>query len=173
MTITTITRETKTTGRDFAKAGFRIDFIGEGAPDGLPPCAAYFRAPPRFMVRARWRGARSCDGCSTPLVGSPAGSVLTFLLESFATVGRVSRESQGQGQNSKTNQPKSLTQNAASKTRASKTVIPGRCEASNPESRDSGSGAAHHPGMTPNIMDCISSRTLRQIPTASFELTTI
>jgi hypothetical protein len=28
------------------------------------------------------------------------------------------------------------------------TVIPGRCKASNPESRDSGSGATHHPGMT-------------------------
>src|SRR5450631_3674215 len=28
------------------------------------------------------------------------------------------------------------------------TVIPGRCEASNPESRDSGSGPADHPGMT-------------------------
>jgi hypothetical protein len=27
-------------------------------------------------------------------------------------------------------------------------VIPGRCEASNPESRDSGSGPADHPGMT-------------------------
>src|SRR4051794_10914692 len=27
-------------------------------------------------------------------------------------------------------------------------VIPGRCEASNPESRNSGSGATHHPGMT-------------------------
>src|SRR5690349_24414340 len=27
-------------------------------------------------------------------------------------------------------------------------VIPGRCETSNPESRDSGSGASHHPGMT-------------------------
>lgn len=42
MTITTITRETKTTGRDFAKAAFRIDFIGKGAPDGLPPCARIF-----------------------------------------------------------------------------------------------------------------------------------
>src|SRR5581483_10234835 len=28
------------------------------------------------------------------------------------------------------------------------TVIPGRCEASNPESRDSGSGPSDHPGMT-------------------------
>src|SRR6185437_705490 len=28
------------------------------------------------------------------------------------------------------------------------TVIPGRCGASNPESRDSGSGAWRHPGMT-------------------------
>src|SRR6202022_4246070 len=27
-------------------------------------------------------------------------------------------------------------------------VIPGRCEASNPESRDSGSGPSDHPGMT-------------------------
>src|SRR4051794_13505682 len=27
-------------------------------------------------------------------------------------------------------------------------VIPGRCEASNPESRDSGSGPTDHPGMT-------------------------
>jgi len=27
-------------------------------------------------------------------------------------------------------------------------VIPGRCGASSPESRDSGSGASHHPGMT-------------------------
>src|SRR5258705_13892174 len=27
-------------------------------------------------------------------------------------------------------------------------VIPGRCEASNPESRDSGSGPSEHPGMT-------------------------
>src|ERR1700681_3361028 len=30
-------------------------------------------------------------------------------------------------------------------------VIPGRCEASSPESRDSGSGPADHPGMT--VMD--------------------
>src|ERR1700687_4250308 len=30
-------------------------------------------------------------------------------------------------------------------------VIPGRCEASNPESRDSGSGATHHPGMTSEL----------------------
>jgi hypothetical protein len=52
--------------------------------------------------------------------------------------------------------------------KASKTVIPGRCEATNydvqlhiGESRDSGSGAAHNPGMTPNIMGCISSQTLR------------
>jgi hypothetical protein len=28
------------------------------------------------------------------------------------------------------------------------TVIPGRCVASNPESRDSGSGPSDHPGMT-------------------------
>src|SRR5450631_2025098 len=28
------------------------------------------------------------------------------------------------------------------------TVIPGRCEASNPESRDSGPGPSDHPGMT-------------------------
>jgi hypothetical protein len=27
-------------------------------------------------------------------------------------------------------------------------VIPGRCKASNPESRDSGSGPSDHPGMT-------------------------
>jgi hypothetical protein len=40
----------------------------------------------------------------------------------------------------------------ASEAKQSSTVIPGRCEASSPESRDSGSGAAHHPGMT--ILDC-------------------
>jgi len=59
MTITTITRETKTTGRDFAKAGFRIDFTGEGAPDGLPPCAGYFRAPPRFLAQVLGPGAQA------------------------------------------------------------------------------------------------------------------
>ena len=32
--------------------------------------------------------------------------------------------------------------------RESMPVIPGRCEASNPESRDSGLVLAHHPGMT-------------------------
>jgi len=54
--------------------------------------------------------------------------------------------------------------------KASKTVIPARCEASNydvqlhiGESRDSGSGAAHHPGMTPNIMGCTSSQTLKPL----------
>ena len=31
---------------------------------------------------------------------------------------------------------------------AASPVIPGRCEASNPESRDSGSGPSDHPGMT-------------------------
>src|SRR2546421_9441354 len=31
-------------------------------------------------------------------------------------------------------------------------VIPGRCEASNPESRDSGSGPSDHPGMTETTM---------------------
>src|SRR2546422_1462599 len=31
---------------------------------------------------------------------------------------------------------------------ATKVVIPGRCAASNPESRDSGSGPSDHPGMT-------------------------
>src|SRR5260370_11396265 len=30
-------------------------------------------------------------------------------------------------------------------------VIPGRCEASNPESRDSGSGPSDHPGMTKRL----------------------
>ena len=62
---------------------------------------------------------------------------------------------------------KSLTGNAAGKIKVSKDVIPGRCKASNydvqlhiGESRDSGSGAAHHPGMTPNTMGCISSQTL-------------
>jgi hypothetical protein len=38
----------------------------------------------------------------------------------------------------------------------SDSVIPGRCEASNPESRDSGSGPLDHPGMT-------ASRLLRGI----------
>src|SRR2546429_5863407 len=37
-------------------------------------------------------------------------------------------------------------------------VIPGRCAASNPESRDSGSGPSDHPGMTP------SKRTDGKIP---------
>ncbi len=36
----------------------------------------------------------------------------------------------------------------AAGSRRDTTVIPGRCEASNPESRDSGSGPADHPGMT-------------------------
>src|SRR5436853_4715173 len=31
-------------------------------------------------------------------------------------------------------------------------VIPGRCEASNPESRDSGSGPSDHPGMTGSLV---------------------
>src|SRR5205085_863181 len=31
-------------------------------------------------------------------------------------------------------------------------VIPGRCEASNPESRDSGSGPSDHPGMTTSLV---------------------
>ena len=38
---------------------------------------------------------------------------------------------------------------ASGRQRRFSTVVPGRCAASNPESRDSGSGAAHHPGMTP------------------------
>jgi hypothetical protein len=36
----------------------------------------------------------------------------------------------------------------AKQSNAFDSVMPGRCAASNPESRDSGSGAAHHPGMT-------------------------
>jgi glycosyltransferase involved in cell wall biosynthesis len=39
-------------------------------------------------------------------------------------------------------------QDAAQAVRGQLPVIPGRCQASNPESRDSGSGPADHPGMT-------------------------
>ena len=44
------------------------------------------------------------------------------------------------------------------------TVIPGRCEASNPESRDSGSGPSDHPGMTG-----LPRRPLRFRPAAAME----
>src|SRR6185312_17491942 len=39
-------------------------------------------------------------------------------------------------------------------------VIPGRCEASNPESRDSGSGPSDHPGMTKSLRDLVDLRHL-------------
>src|SRR5579871_4675420 len=52
-----------------------------------------------------------------------------------------------------------MTENAASKNKASETVIPGRCEASNPESRDYGSGPSDHPGMTPNTGALLSDRS--------------
>src|SRR6202007_286366 len=35
-------------------------------------------------------------------------------------------------------------------------VIPGRCAASNPESRDSGSGPSDHSGMTPNLRPVVA-----------------
>src|SRR5260370_37672800 len=41
-------------------------------------------------------------------------------------------------------------------------VIPGRCGASNPESRDSGSGPSDHPGMTEcRNVDCFVARAPR------------
>jgi hypothetical protein len=43
------------------------------------------------------------------------------------------------------------------------TVIPGRCEASNPESRDSGSGPADHPGMTVSGLHVIASEAKQSI----------
>src|SRR5450631_4912398 len=43
------------------------------------------------------------------------------------------------------------------------TVIPGRCEASNPESRDSGSGPADHPGMTASGLHVIASAAKQSI----------
>src|ERR1700694_2690438 len=43
--------------------------------------------------------------------------------------------------------------------KAIKAVIPGRCEASNPESRDSGSGPSDHPGMTePGLLRRVAPR---------------
>ena len=44
-------------------------------------------------------------------------------------------------------------------------VIPGRCEASNPESRDSGSGPSDHPGMTA-VIGTTAERTVKPSPPA-------
>jgi hypothetical protein len=51
-------------------------------------------------------------------------------------------------------------------------VIPGRCEASNPESRDSGSGPSDHPGMTESQLSVASLLTKPRVWRASIPDTT-
>jgi hypothetical protein len=86
--ITTIMRETKATGRDFAKAGCRIDFEGARDPDCQPPCARHFRVPRPVHLpgRCRWRGAPSRDGRPDALVYLLAGAVLAIRLEFLGTM---------------------------------------------------------------------------------------
>jgi hypothetical protein len=139
----------------------------------------------RWRPARRWSSFRTADGAGFPIVaGSSPGMASRFALRECAhSIPSSSLRKQGPMLRpcgvSSTLWPiasiirvSGILDRPPERAMTVSAVIPGRCEASNPESRDSGSGPSDHPGMTESQLSVASLLTKPRVWRASIPDTT-